>query len=91
MHADGGGGFSGHSGGDSGPASHHTHPHHMHQHTSSGHYFAGQQGADAQFQAYGADPEARHRRARSPAGTVIRWALLTVVMITIIVLVGWAH
>jgi predicted anti-sigma-YlaC factor YlaD len=34
---------------------------------------------------------ARHRRARSPARTIIRWALLAVVMIVIIVVVGLMH
>jgi hypothetical protein len=34
---------------------------------------------------------ARHRRARSPAGTIIRWALLAVAMIVILMVVGLLH
>jgi predicted anti-sigma-YlaC factor YlaD len=34
---------------------------------------------------------ARHRRARSLAGTIIRWALLAVVMIVIIMVVAFIH
>jgi hypothetical protein len=34
---------------------------------------------------------ARHRRAKSPAGTVIKWVLLAMAMIGIIVVVGIVH
>jgi hypothetical protein len=88
----GGGGFGGHAAGHGGPASHHGHNHpvnHPHRHP------VGPPSAnprpDAHFAAYGADPEARHRRVRSRAGTVIRWTFLAVLMIVIIVLIGWAH
>jgi hypothetical protein len=89
MHGDGGGGGGfggGHSGGHGGSVSHHPHGHHP-----DGHHSSGQQRGDAQFFAYGADTEARHRRARSPASTVARWVLLAAVLIIMLLIVVEAH
>ncbi|HLH85199.1 MAG TPA: hypothetical protein VKV38_18255 [Trebonia sp.] len=83
-----GGGGGGHAAGHGGPVSHHGHNHHGNHPRR---HPAANPRPDAHFAAYGADPEARHRRVRSRAGTVVRWTFLAVLMIVIIMLIGWAH
>lgn len=90
MHGDGGGGgFSGghsgaHSGGHGGPVSHHSPAHHPGHHR-----------ADGQVPPYGADPatdpHARHRRYRTPRGTVVRLVLFLGIAVIIMLFVVGVH